>query len=416
MGSAFAGFTEILKGHSVITHPAYDLDLVRQAFPISQHLTYLNHASIAPIPLPARQAMSAAVERLATDPMSLFAPDSPWGDVYTTFSTEIAGLIHAASPHEIVGTVSTSAALNAAAQAIIWRPGDNILFTDVEFPSNVYPWMVLERYKVECRLAPADNGGASVETFEPLVDGHTRLIAVSAVQFLTGHRADLHALGAFCRERGILFAVDAIQGVGHIPIDVQAMQIDILASGGQKSLMGPPGQGFLYVRDEVSEQMRPGIVGPSATADYQHWLRYDLTPREGALRFLMGTPNIAGMVTLIESIRFLKQLGVPNIDAWTRHLSQIAIEDLAERGYTVITPSDPDHLGPIVTFRVGDPDDLKAADAQATAMLSYLKTNGIRVAKHWDARGRSHLRISSHCYNTRDEVRRVGAVLEDYEP
>jgi selenocysteine lyase/cysteine desulfurase len=251
---------------------------------------------------------------------------------------------------------------------------------------------------------------------EPLVDRHTRLIAVSAVQFLTGHRADLRALGAFCRERGILFAVDAIQAAGHIPIDVQAMQIDILAAGGQKSLMGLPGEGFLYVRDEVCDRMDPGFVGPNATADYEHWLHYDLTPRAGALRFLMGTPNLVGMVVLIESIRFLRQLGLPNIEAWTWHLSQVALEDLVERGYTVITPTDPACLGPIVTFRVGDPDDLHAADAQAVALIETLRANQIRVAKHWDARGRPHLRISSHCYNTEDEVRRVGAVLEDYEP
>jgi cysteine desulfurase/selenocysteine lyase len=400
----------------VITHPVYSLDDVRQTFPISQHLAYLNHAAISPIPLPAQQAMVAAAERLAADPMSFFGPDSPWGDLSATFSTEIAGLIHAADPHEIVGAVSTSAALNTVAQAIDWQPGDNIVFADIEFPSNVYPWMVLERFKVECRLAPPEDGGASVEVFEPLVDRHTRLVAVSAIQFLTGHRADLGALGAFCRERGILFAVDAIQAAGHIPIDVQAMQIDILAAGGQKSLMGPPGQGFLYVRDEVADRMRPGMVGPNGTVDHEHWLRYDLTPRPGALRFLMGTSNIAGMVTLIESIRFLKSLGVPNIDAWTRHLSQVAAEDLVARGYIVITPSDPAHLGPIVTFRVGDPDDLETADRQANGMLRHLKANHVRVAKHWDAHGTPHLRISSHCYNTEDEVRRVGAVLEDYKP
>jgi cysteine desulfurase/selenocysteine lyase len=401
----------------VVTRPGYNLDEVRQAFPISQHLTYLNYASISPIPLPAQQAMVTVADLLTSDPMSLYEPGGAWGDIRVTFPTEVAALIHAARPEEVVGVTSTSAALNAVAQAIDWQPGDNIVFTDLEFPSNAYPWMVLERqHQVECRLAPPDRGGASVEGFEPLVDGHTRLIAVSAVQFLTGHRTDLHALGTFCRERGILFAVDAIQAAGHIPIDVQAMQIDILAAGGQKSLMGLPGEGFLYVRDEVCDRMRPGFVGSNATADYEHWLHYDLTPREGALRFMMGTPNLAGMVVLIESIRFLGQLGLPNIEAWTRHLSQIALEDLAGRGYTVITPTDPAHLGPIVSFRVGDPDDLKAADGQATAMLEHLRANHIRVAKHWDARGRSHLRISSHCYNTEDEVRRVGAVLEDYKP
>jgi selenocysteine lyase/cysteine desulfurase len=396
--------------------PAYDLDATRRAFPIAERVTYLNHAAISPLPLPAQDAMRGAVDWLGCDPGSFFPADPPTGnpfcDVMATFSAEIARLINAAHPHEVIGVTSTSSGLNAIAQAVKWQPGDNIVFCNMEFPSNVYPWMALERRGVECRIAPADDGGASVAAFEPSVDGRTRLIAVSAVQFFTGHRADLVALGAFCRQRGIMFVVDAIQGAGHIPLDVQAMNIDALAAGGQKSLMGPPGQGFLYVRDEVCACLRPGAIGPNAVEGYEHWLSYKLTPREGAFRFMMGTPNIPGMVALIESVRFLRGLGLARIDAWTTHLSQVAIDDLTARGYTVIAPRDPARLGPIVTFRVGDPDDLAQANADATALLDYLTFHQIRVTKHLDARGAPHLRISTHCYNTEDEARRVGAVLE----
>ncbi len=396
--------------------PAYDLNRVRQAFPITQHLTYLNHASISPLPQPAKAAVEAAAARLAEDPMAFFggAPRDELGNILQVFLNEIAGLIHAEHMHEIVGVQSTSTAMNTVAQSIVWRPGDNIVLARDEFPSNVYPWLVLGRRGVECRFAEPDQGGASPEAFAPLVDEHTRLIAVSAIQFLCGHRADLMALGAFCRERGIIFAVDAIQAAGHIPIDVQAMHIDILAAGGQKSLMGPPGQGFLYVRDAVCETLEPGLVGPNATEDWEHWIKYDLTPRQGAFRFMMGTLNLPGMAGLVASVRFLCELGLANIDAWTQHLSQIAIEDLSARGWTIITPTDPAHLGPIVTFRVGDPDDLPAAEARAVALHKHLTAQGIRVTKHWNAYDVPHLRISTHCYNTEDEVRRVGATLEDY--
>jgi cysteine desulfurase/selenocysteine lyase len=391
--------------------PAYDLGAVREAFPLSREIIYLNHASISPLPLPVQQAMQAAVERLGSDPMSLFAPndDDPLGNIFVKFAKAVAGLIHAAHLHEIVGVTSTSTGLNAVAQAIRWQPGDNIVLAGVEFPSNAYPWMALERFGVECRIVPPPYPGASVEAFEPLVDRRTRLIAASAVQFLTGHRADLTALGAFCRAHGILFAVDAIQSAGHIPIDVQAMQIDILAAGGQKSLMSAPGQGFLYVRDEVCQDMKPGIVGPNAVEGWEHWAKYDLTPAKGAQRFLMGTTNIAGMVAMIESIRFLQGLGLAHIDAWTQHLSQIAIEDVSALGYTVITPED--QLGPIVTFRVGDPDDRDTAEAQANALLAHLTAHHVRVTKHWDVDKNPHVRISTHCYNTEEEVRRTGALL-----
>ncbi|MBN1200300.1 MAG: aminotransferase class V-fold PLP-dependent enzyme [Anaerolineae bacterium] len=396
--------------------PAYDLEAVRRSFPIAQRLTYLNHASIAPVPTASQEAMDAVTGRLGSDPQSLFvgAAGDPLGNVFVTFSSEIAAHINAADPREVVGVMSTSAGINTVAQAIDWQPGDNIVFCNVEFPSNVYPWMVLERRGVECRLAPSDNGGLTVEAVDALADANTRLVAVSAVQFLTGHRADLVALGAYCRARGILFVVDAIQAAGHIPIDVQAMQIDVLVAGGQKSLMGPPGQGFLYVRDAVCAGMLPGMVGPTAVEGWEHWLHYDLTPREGAARFMMGTPNIAGMFGVLASVRFLRELGIEHIDAWTRHLSQVAIEDLVARGYDVITPTDPARHGPIVTFRVGDPNDMQQAESQAAAMLAHLAANDVRVSKRQDAAGWPHLRISTHCYNTENEVRRVGALLEEW--
>lgn len=397
-------------------HPAYDLDAVRQAFPIAQRLTYLTHASISPVPLPAQKAMDTINEWLVNDPQALFEPSgTPYGDIFVLFMAEMARLIHAADPQEIVGVSSTSAGLNAVAPAIRWKRGDNLVVVDVEFPTNVYPWMALKRRGVETRLAVPDQGGASVETVAKLTDARTRLVAVSAIQFLTGHRADLSALGAFCRERGILFVVDAIQAAGHMPIDVQAMNIDILSAGGQKSLMGPPGQGFLYVRNEVCETLRPATIGPNAVKNWMHWVHYDPTPREGALRFMMGTVNMAGMVGLVESVRFLCGLGIAHIDAWTRHLSQITIQDLAARGYAVITPGDPAHLGPIVTFHVGDPHDKTRADAQADAMIKHLHDQKIRVVKHWDKDRWPHIRISSHCYNTEEEVLRVGKTLEEFK-
>jgi len=401
-----------------LTSPAYDLDRARQAFPIAQHLTYLNHASVSPVPLPAQQAMNTLNEWLSRDPQALFVQpsDSPFGNFEGDFLAEMARLIHAARPEEIVGVSSTSAGLNAVAQAIPWKRGDNLIFVDGEFPSNVYPWMVLRRRGVQSRLAAPDQGGLSVEAVARLADARTRLVAVSAVQFFTGHRADLAALGAFCRERGILLAVDGIQAAGHVPIDVQAMKIDILSAGGQKSLMGPPGQGFLYVREDACAAMRPAAVGPNAVRDYLHWLRYDLTPYDGAQRFLMGTMNPSGMVGLTESVRFLRGLGLANIAAWTQHLSQIAIQDLTARGYEVITPSDPAHLGPIVTFRAGTRRSKARADAQVIGMVSHLAAHGVRVVKHWNKAGWPHIRISCHCYNTEEDLLRVGSVLEGYKP
>jgi cysteine desulfurase/selenocysteine lyase len=400
--------------------PAYDLRAVRDLFPIAGQITYLNHASISPLPRPTEKAMLDAITQLARDPGKFFIPKPGEMDFFTTFSTAVCQLIRAEHVREVVGIQSTSLGINIVAQAIPWEPGDNVMFCDVEFPSNVYPWMVLERRGVECRIVPADHGGASVAAFADFVDERTRVITVSAVQYLTGHRTDLTALGEFCRERGILFVVDAIQAVGHMPIDVWAMHIDALVTGGQKSLMGPPGQGFLYVRDEVAATMQPVIVGPNATQDWMHWAKYDLTPREGAFRLMTGTSNIAGMVGVIASMQFLRDLGLAHIDAWTNHLSQLALETLAAQGYTPITPTDPARLGPITTFRIGDPDpddpaSIEAANQRALALMDYLADHHVRVTKHWDRNRVPHLRISTHCYNTEEDIIHLGHLLGDFD-
>ncbi len=398
--------------------PAYDLAEVRRAFPLAERLTYLNHASISPVPLPAIQAMQQALQRLTEDPSTLYGDDPLLGNIFESFAAQMAALVNA-QPEEVVGVQNTSTALNMVAHAVPWHTGDNVVFSRLEFPSNAYPWMALERSGVRPRIVPDDgSGGPSVALFRPYVDDHTRVIAVSAVQFFTGHRADLAALGAFCRERGIWLVVDAIQAAGHIPIDVQAMGIDVLACGGQKSLMGAPGQGFLYVRREVAEQMRPSLLGPHSTRNWEFWLDYDLTPAEGAARFGGGMQSLVNMVGLRASVQFLRALGLEAIDAWTQHLSQLAADDLRARGCTVITPPAP-NLGPIVTFRLADPDpddadDLAAAEAQTVAFQKFLTARGVRVTKHWDTRRVPHLRISTHCYNTEDDVLQVGRLLEEH--
>jgi selenocysteine lyase/cysteine desulfurase len=236
---------------------------------------------------------------------------------------------------------------------------------------------------------------------------------VSSVQFLSGHRTDLAALGAYCAEHGLVFAVDAIQSVGHTPIDVQAMHIGLLVAGGQKSLMGPAGQGFLYVRNDLAAQMEPLIVGCNSTIDWIHWLRYDLTPLPGAARFGTGTPNIPGIIGLAESVELLLALGVAHIDAHTTALSRHLMAALDGKGYQVITPraegeSGP-NFGPIVTWHSAH------NDAGTDALVTALAAEGVIVTKHWDAARNPYIRASFHCYNTQADSERLLSALEAHE-
>ena len=319
------------------------------------------------------------------------------------FQAELVDLINADDPQEVVSITTTSAGLNAVAQAIDWHPGDNVAFCEIEFPSNAYPWMSLACDGVETRLVTAVNGGLTLSALQEVIDEHTRVVAASAIQFFSGHRTDLTAIGQFCQQRGILFVVDAIQAIGHMHIDVAAMGIDALACGGQKSIMAAPGSGFLYVRNDVAETMQPRFIGGNATEDFLHWLAYDLTPRPGAQRFQMGTQNIAGMFGVLESVRLLKELGIDNIDHHTTHLTAVARITLTNLDYELITPSTDN--GPITTFKTG-------LDESATdALVTYLQDNQITVVKHLDAAGTPHIRLAFHCFNTEAEIAQFAQVM-----
>lgn len=381
----------------------FDVQKLRtEEFPHSLHQYYFNTASIALLPVCAQAQMNRASQRLMDDPFAY------WRDEVMPMMAEmgqtIARLIHAAKPEEITAITSTSYGLNALAQSIPWQPGDNVVLCDVEFPANVYPWMSLERDGVQARLVPAQNGGLTVEALAGAVDGNTRVVTVSLLQFFTGHRSDLASLGQFCRERGILFVVDAIQAIGHIPVDVQAMYIDALVTGGQKSLLSAPGTGFMYVRDEVCETLRPRFIGGNGTRDYLFWLDYDLTPLPGAARFGMGTPNVVGLVAMAESVRLLDALGIPAIDVYTCALAEQAMAMLERVGYELLTPRDAH--GSIVTFVSGRDSD------GTDQFINHLREHKITAVKHLDRSGKGHVRFSFHCFNTSDEITQVEAILQ----
>lgn len=383
----------------------YDIEsLRREEFPYSAEQIYFNHAAIAPLPQRSKRVIQWVIDELSRDPSGYFMNHA--FPAFQEINRKIARHINAASPAEIAPATSTSAALNVVAQSIDWQPGDNILFCDVEFPANAYPWMSLARDGVATRCVPADGGGLTLERLTEFCDERTRAVAVSAVQFLTGHRADLVALGRFCQAHGILFIVDAIQAIGHIRIDVQAMHIDVLATGGQKSLLALPGVGFLYVRQAVAEAMRPRLIHSNATVDYMHWLAYDLTPAPAAARLMTGTPNVPGIMGIGASLDLIAELGVDHIDAHTAGLTRYGSEALTRAGYEVITPHEA--AGPILTFR--SPFDLPTTDR----LVQFLDERRIVAGKHLDAESAPYVRFSFHAYNTVKEIDQCLAVMSQF--
>ncbi|MCD6555371.1 MAG: aminotransferase class V-fold PLP-dependent enzyme [Anaerolineae bacterium] len=370
-----------------------DVEKLRAEIPATEEYAYLNHAVVSPLPRRVSEAVARFVADRGLEPRFY----TRWQELEDMFRQAAARLIHA-EPEEITFVHSTAEGLNAVAQSLPLAAGDNVVLCDVEYPANVYPWMNLASKGVETRIIPHREGGLSIEDLEEAVDDHTRVVTVSSVEFLTGFHNDLARIGTLCRERGIYFAVDAIQSLGMIPMDVRAYGIDFLAAGGYKWLMGPLGTGLLYVRQELIEQLRPVYVGASSVVGGKGFLDYDLTFQPDATRFKLGTINKAGMAGLLVATEFLMAVGIEAIEARTRHLTDVLIADLQRRGYEIASCLRPERRSAIVSFVVPDPQTACAT----------LHEQGVIVAPR-----EGYIRVAPHFYNTEAEVLRVGDVLGD---
>src|SRR3984893_13132315 len=228
-------------------------ELYEDQFPVRDHLIYLNHAGVTPL----CQAAAEAMKGLADDAFHFgsFHYDG-WLATYDGLRSAAATLI--GGSHEDVAIVkNTSEGIATIAMGFDWRPGDKIVAFEEEFPANYYPWKRLEATGVKVEW---------LSVFDPLekIDAAcqgARLLAISFVQYLSGYRADLSAIGEICHRRGCFFFVDAIQGLGAFPLEVENSRIDALAADGHKWLLGPEGCGVLYVRHERQDEIEPAEFG-----------------------------------------------------------------------------------------------------------------------------------------------------------
>jgi selenocysteine lyase/cysteine desulfurase len=353
----------------------------RSLFPITEEYAYLNHASIAPYSVPVTRAMDDFIARRHGRGW-LDAPK--WKDRLEEVRGLIAQLI-AADPEEIAFTSNTSHGLNIVASGIDWQEGDNLIGAETEFPANVYPWLNLQRRGVEVRLAPARDNRILIEDVAALMDGRTRLVALSFVEFATGFRNDLRAIGQLCRERGIYFCVDGIQGVGALDLNVTQSPVDFLAAGGPKWLMGPIGAGFLYCRRALIEKLIPIRVGWWSVVDRDDFFRYDSPLREDARRFEEGSLNFLGLHGLGASLELLLKVGISRIEKRVLGLTNYLIAGLQERGYHIPTPiASPKERSGIVCFNHPHHalDDLEQRLSKANVILSK-RGQVIRVSPHF---------------------------------
>jgi selenocysteine lyase/cysteine desulfurase len=221
-----------------------------------------------------------------------------------------------ASPEEVAFIKNTSEGISFIAAGFPWKEGDNLVTANVEFPSNVYPWMRLTSHNVEVRMVPAREGRVRKEDLFAACDGKTRLIALSSVEFANGHRNDLPGIGEFCQKKGIFFFVDAIQSLGVLPMDVRSYGIDALAADGHKWMLSPEGIGGFYISRDVMEMVEPVVLGWHSVQNRFDFENYDFRLSPDARRFEPGSFNSVGLAAFNASLDLLLSIGVDRI--WER--------------------------------------------------------------------------------------------------
>jgi selenocysteine lyase/cysteine desulfurase len=295
-------------------------------------------------------------------------------------------LINAESPHRIALTANTSDALNIVASGIPWKSGDRVLLSNIEFPANVWPYLNCRRLGVELDLIPSKDGRVTPEMIEDGLTPHTRLVALSAVQFLSGYRADLETIGEICRDRGIVFAVDGIQAVGAVGLNVRKMKIDALAAGGQKWQMSPHGTGFLYLTEELQSRIQQSYLGWLAVADPWDFHNFSQAPAASARRYEGGSlimPSLWGMHAALETILEFRQ---DQIEAHLLAITRTLMDGLQRiPGIDLITPTESSERAGIVTIVLpeGNDENVVLSKLLARNIMPAVRDGKLRFSPHF---------------------------------
>jgi cysteine desulfurase/selenocysteine lyase len=363
---------------------------LRADVPALDEGVYMNFGAHGPSP---RYVVDAANEYTRTFEYDVPVDEDPYQTAFRTYDRtrdRVASFV-GAEGDEIALTESTTAGINAIANAIDWEPGDAVVRTDLEHPAGVLPWQRLRQEGVEVRVVETDRGRVDVDDFARAVDG-ARLACFSAVTWTHGTRLPVSELVDVAHEAGALALVDAVQVPGQLPLSVEDWGADAVAAAGHKWLLGLWGGGFLYVDRDVAEGLEPRTVGyrsvETPTAD-----AYEFSP--GARRFEVGSSNPGPHVALAEAIDAIEEVGVDRIANRIRDLAGRLTDGIPEN--RLRSPARPE--SGLVTVDVDDP----------AATVDRLASEGIVVRALPQPNA---IRASVHAVNTELEVDRLVTALE----
>lgn len=372
------------------------IDLAAE-FPILSELAFFNHAGVAPISHRAAQALRDYASQ--AERYSYFQQN--WYRKVREVKRLAAKLIGAKGESEIAFVPNTSTGISTIAKGIAWRPGDNVIITNVEYPANRYPWEDLKRLGVNLiEVKQLPDGRIDPEDLTDAITDHTRIVALSHVQYATGCCTDLKPISDVVHQVGGYLCVDAIQSVGALPVDVQAMGIDFLIADGHKWMLGPEGCGFMYVRDDLVELLHPNIVGWMNMIDAIHYGNYRFEFLKDARRFEPGSYNLPGIFALGASLELIHEVGIETIWSRIETLTDRLCAGLKAKDYRVLSPRRTGEKSGIITF--DSPAENKRATPPLTTIISELEEQGIVIVIR-----EGHLRASPHFYNSEAQIDRL---------
>jgi selenocysteine lyase/cysteine desulfurase len=362
----------------------------RSEMPITQRWAFFDHAAVAPITARAQKAINEWTADMAEN-----------GDVmehrWVQRVEEVRGLaakLLDADPVDIAFIKNTSEGVGIIAEGFPWKPGDSVVTAAEEYPANIYPWMNLASRGVELRTVPSRDRRIRIDDIRSAIDSRTRLVSLSFVEFASGFRNDLDAVGALCRERGIYLFVDAIQGLGVFPLSVRKTPVDFLAADGHKWLLGTEGAGILYVRRDLVDMLHAVGVGWNSVIGARNFGTIDFRLKPNAGRWESGSLNVGGTVGLGASLELLLEIGIPAIAERVTELTDYLCECAERIGLEVYSSRLPEDKSGIVSLVAPGPDPIQ--------LVRGFKREGVVINQR-----AGRLRISPHFYNTHAEIDRL---------
>lgn len=358
---------------------------LRRQFPIVKSKVFMNHAVFSPPCRPVRKAY----ERCLHEWENMDA--RRWFSDVAEAKKLFSKLVNCAAD-EVAFTPNTSTGISSIATALPYRRGSNVVVTDLEYPAVTYTWLALQRKgKLRVRFVKNRVGRIDPSDVEKKVDDRTVAISISEVEFGNGFKNDMKTLSEIAHRHGAYIINDAIQSAGAMNVDVRRQDIDFLAAGGFKWLLGPLGTGYMYVRKQLAKELETTIVGASSVDPERERLYNgtEYTPASSAKRFDTGSYNMIGYLAGKEALRLLTHLRSSKIERRILRLTDYLIDKLREMKVTIITPLERESRSGIVTFKV----------RRLQQVLRKLTARNFILAPR--AGG---LRASPHFYNTEKEI------------